>query len=529
MAAATTLSNLEPRWRSEGEVSTTHAELRDLLVGNLPAIREATGTPGISVAIADAKGAVSAVTVGVADVERGTPMMADTIVRAGSMTKLYVATSVMQMVEQGNVGLYDSVNDRLGDGQPGLENPFGDREVTIEDLLTFRSGLAADTTDSTFGAPPSLSEYLRDSYGRESVAEYGSAYARWSAKVGERYQYSNCGVATLAALVERRNAEGMDFSRYVNERIIQPLGLRSTVLPTQQRAANVPASIRAKTSEGYARVGPFLVRTPLVSSGAWPANGVLTTPADHVRLLGALLRGGEWRGTRILTRESVRLMVTPRVPIGESAFWEDGWWCGLLVLMTCLGRTDFCYGFDGAYAWSWTNLARAYPAAGVAIVVAANQFDWVRRNDPVPDEATELVASLASAHVRREAPAQRALDCPWPWKVSYVVGVLLAERLLGLLGIDDVVDESGLDAMVHHTSRDLALSALWCEAGFREGLRDMQQGQLTPEAIEDFLVSDRCKVTRAEQRIAYVALGGRGDLPMPVSYWDRRAGWPAAS
>jgi CubicO group peptidase (beta-lactamase class C family) len=256
----------------------------------IPEAMTVTGTPGLNVALAVQGKPIWERGFGYADLHRREPMRADTVTRAGSMAKLYTATAVMQLVEERLVGLYDPISRYFNDFD--VTNPLGEREVTPYDLLTFRSGLARDTCDASLTRPPPLGQHLAHGYASPVLQEYGKTIPRWSTKVGEAYQYSNFGIATLGYLVEVTNRESLSFSAYVHRRIIDPLGMTSTVLPPSMESLPRGDARLHRLSTGYAKLGNLYVEAPLMESAAFPCSGLLTTPADHLRLLMALLDGG---------------------------------------------------------------------------------------------------------------------------------------------------------------------------------------------------------------------------------------------
>src|SRR6185295_19108991 len=115
---------------------------------DIPQILRLVGTPGLNLAIARRGQVIYEDGFGYADLERKIPMTAATVTHSGSMGKTYTATAVMQLVEQGVIGLDDPVNKYLKEFQ--IRNPLGDREITFRDLLTHRSGLNGNTAGSEF-------------------------------------------------------------------------------------------------------------------------------------------------------------------------------------------------------------------------------------------------------------------------------------------------------------------------------------------------------------------------------------------
>lgn len=234
---------------------------RDLLSRRIEAAAaasiRATGAPGLCVAVTAGSEAIE-LAVGSADLSATRPMQVDTVFRAGSMSKLYTATAVMQLVERGRLRLEDPVRTHLP--HLGIENPLGHREVTVEDLLCFRSGLAVDTTAASLSPGPRLARRLEDAYVQPVLQEYGAGLPIWTAPVGARYHYSNLGVATLGHLVEVTSGEDAPFEEHVAAHVLEPLGATSSAFVSGSSA--VPASLRERMATGYMQFGRTLVRSP---------------------------------------------------------------------------------------------------------------------------------------------------------------------------------------------------------------------------------------------------------------------------
>ena len=90
-------------------------------------------------------------------------------------------------------------------------NPLGEREITVHDLLTHRSGLAQNDAGSDVAPPKPLQQHVKEGYAQPNFGSYAGTLPRWGSKVGEKFTYSNFGLATLGYLVEVTNPEGLSF------------------------------------------------------------------------------------------------------------------------------------------------------------------------------------------------------------------------------------------------------------------------------------------------------------------------------
>lgn len=267
-----------------------------------------TGTPGLNLALARRGRVIWEAGYGYADLAAGVPMTPATVSRAGSIAKIFTAIAFLQLVELGVLDLYDPIAHHLP--EPRIVNPLGEREITIYDLLAFRSGLVRDTLEGRM-EPINPTAYVEAELSADVRREYGARSSRWATPVGARYQYSSFGYAILARLFQEVSPGGLSLGEWVAQHVLDPLGLDSSALPTVDDEAHLSEAIRSRASTGYGRCGPVYVPSPPMFTGAYAGSGLYTTPGDQARVLLALANDGELDGQRLLTPESVRLMLFP--------------------------------------------------------------------------------------------------------------------------------------------------------------------------------------------------------------------------
>jgi CubicO group peptidase (beta-lactamase class C family) len=484
-------------------VTTDDGALVECLREYAPQALEATATPGLNIALGRGDDVLWEEGFGLADRVTGRAMSSATVTRAGSISKLYTAVAVMQLVEQGALGLHDQVRAHLP--ELPIVNPHGEREVTVYDLLTHRSGLMPNDGGCRLGAPPALADWLDDAYRAEHTGAYGGVLPRWSRKTGAEWQYSNLGIATLGRLVEVANPDGLEFCAYVNRHVIEPLGMTSTVFAPSADAEHLPADVIERVSVGYARFGRMLVASPTLQLAEYPAGSLLTTPGDHVRLLLMLMNGGTFGGHRVLRPTTVRLMLAPQaelpgVPHGAQ---------GLVVRLS--DRAGGSFGHAGAMMWGWWNEGRAYPERGLAGVVCANVWDMLGYFEPKHEEAQDLIFELLERWPGRAARPRPAPDSV-AWRTSYLLGLMMVERLHGALGIGERLDEAAMETMAASPNDD----RLWDADGFRAGAHDMLAVEPTVQEIGAALQDGRLRASLDDLRLRFRQLGGAGPLPVPA-------------
>jgi CubicO group peptidase (beta-lactamase class C family) len=490
-------------------------ELIDGLREFVPEAMRVTQTPGLNLALARDGQLIWEAAFGSADLASQTSMRTDTVVCAGSMAKTYVAVAALQLVDAGILDLHAPLESWLPD--VAICNPLGERPVTAYDLLTYRSGLATDTGDCLLAPHGPLESWLRNELARDRQPEYRSGRSRWTAKVGERFQYSSLGMAVVGLLVERMNPDGLTFSAYVRRSIIDALGLTSTDLPCSFRPTDVRPAVRERLATGYARCGPALVPVPLLHSGAYPAITLLTTPSDEARLLELLMGDGVIDGKRILSAHAVRLMRSAHVATHRDVPGPAGHY-GLGLQLKRPGERTSSFGHGGTHPFGWWSEAHAYPALGMTAVVCSNKRNVMGWYNPEHETAPGLVHGYIVDRLCESASRKRARVRSWGWKASYVVGIVMVERLLGTLGQRDALGDQAIEAMAMN-ARPGESGWEWDEGAFRQGVADMLEVEPTAAGIRSFLTGPALRIHPAELELMWLELGGRGKPSVPIGFW----------
>lgn len=239
------------------------------------------------------------------------PVPVESRFRAGSITKSFVATVVLQLVAEGRLRLTDRVSRWL----PGVV-PDG-HAITIRDLLDQTSGIA-DYLD-TLALPPDPG-FLADRHRTWTAAELiARATAQPSSPVqpGERFSYSNTNYLLLGEVIEA--ATGRSYAQEIERRIIRPLRLRGTSLPgtTERIPGPHPHGYVPITSDDGERLVDYTESNPSVMGAG---GEIISTAADLTRFYAALLRG------RLLPPRLLHEMTSPGVdgsPYGLGLFLLD--------------------------------------------------------------------------------------------------------------------------------------------------------------------------------------------------------------
>jgi CubicO group peptidase (beta-lactamase class C family) len=493
---------------TEERVHTTDSDgvrLIDAVRGHLPAVIAKHQTPGLSIAIADKGKLIWEAGFGWSDIASGEPITPDSVYHSGSLGKTYTATAVMILVDRGLISLDDPINLHL---PFRVNNPLGAREITVLDLMVHRAGLSSDGAACDWAPGDSLADDIAAEYAREWSPMYGGKLIkRWINPVGEAWTYSNLGVATLGLIVETANGEGLTFSVFVQRYIMDPLGMTHSCYPRAQHPSFVSSGIWSKATTGYSRMGGADIPTMSVYLREYPAGGVLGRPADHIRLLLAMMRGGELDGYRLFSPEIARAMILPATDLHlvSTNFGNPkapGVAAGEQGLIWRLNDRDRHWGFfghAGGHMFGWRTQCRAWPHYGAALTVATTQ--WSLPDDSMDvEEVTEFVGTW----LRYRQP--RIVSTLTSAAISYARGALLAGAYRVTFGIPGDIPRGGLDRIVMGT-RDRGGD--WDPDAFRRGFEAISALPPSLDAIHAFWESDTSEIDTDTARAAYAALGGR--------------------
>lgn len=263
--------------------------------------------------------------------------------RAGSITKSFVATVVLQLAAEGRLGLDDPLSRWL----PG-QLPNGDA-ITLRQLLSHTSGLAEYTGDPRVNEP-----FAGDpGYRWQPSALAGiAATIPPAAAPGAKWAYANTNYLLLGLVVER--VTGRSLRRVLHDRILAPLRLKGTSFPAGPR-------IGGRHVHGYIPQGGRLLDvTGYSPSSAWAAGALVSTTRDLATFYRALLGG------RLLPAAQLKAMrtVAPVARLGRG-----GYGLGLLRLRLSCGTA---WGHDGELLGNST-FAVASPGGRRQAVVVLNR------------------------------------------------------------------------------------------------------------------------------------------------------------
>ena len=272
----------------------------------------------------------------------------------GSMTKMAVATVVLQLAGEGRLGLDDPVERWL----PKLV-PNG-RNITLRQLLNHSSGLYNYTDDLKVFKP-----YLDGNVGftwtprqlvKIAVKDHDPLFPP-----GDHHSYSNTGYVLLGLVIEK--VTGTSLGTQLRRRVFEPLDLQGTSFAIPRR---VTGSLVHGYLIGLGPDGGMLDATEWNPSWEWAAGAMTSTADDLARFLRALLRG------RLLPSKMLDQMLTT-IPAGTPGF---RYGLGIAAIDTPCGTL---WGHDGSDQYqTWVLNSRDADRQVVMMVNATDQAGEVQ-------------------------------------------------------------------------------------------------------------------------------------------------------
>ena len=330
------------------------------------------GYPGMAIGVVSDQRLLWAKGFGLANLAGKVPMTPQTKFRMASHSKLFTATAIMQLREQGKLHLDDPVSKHLA-WFAVSSSRTDDPAITIEELLTHSSGLPREAADhwTTFAFP--THEELKTLMPKRQAAFPPET----------RWKYSNLAYTLAGLIVE--HVSGATWADYVTRHIYQPLGMVNSSVDT-----DVPG-----LATGYGRRMPDGSRAimPFVDArGMAAATGITSTVEDMARFVSAQFRQGPAGGDRILSAASLREM--HRVRMLENN-WARGNGLGFAVTRN---RDKVYVGHGGGYPGYITNtLIDLNGKVGVIVLTNAQDGDAGGIATQLMNTVGEAVAKAAAA------------------------------------------------------------------------------------------------------------------------------------
>ena len=319
---------------------------------------------------------------GTLNLATGSPATTTSLFQIGSITKVWTATVVLQLVDEGLVELDTPVAEVVPELR--LSDPDVTKSVTIRHLLTHTSGIDGDVFTDTGRGDDCLEKYV------ELLAE-----AAQNHPLGATWSYCNSGFSLLGRVIEKLT--GTTWDQAMRDRLFTPLGLGRTVTLPEEALLHSAA------------VGHVDVDGEQVPSPTWgllrsvgPAGLVTSTVADVLAFARLHMSGGlAADGTRVLSEKSAAAMTAHEADLPDKYILGDSWGLGWIR-----------FGWDGqrlighdGNTFGQAAFLRILPEQGLAVALLTNGG---HTRDLYEDLYREIFAELAGVEMPHPLRAARS-------------------------------------------------------------------------------------------------------------------------
>jgi D-alanyl-D-alanine carboxypeptidase len=282
---------------------------------------------------------------GKANLETGEKREVSDPFRVGSITKTFVATAVLQLVEEGEL----SKSDKLAEWYPDFPNA---EKITVDDLLRMRSGIVEDSDIDAF-----WEAYEKDRLAGVSADDEIERAAKSSARLGyyppdQRTEYTNVNYVLLGEIVEK--VSGEDLGDHLDRTILEPLGLKNTTYP---KTSDLPGDLHGYHRD-IDRMEP--VDTTVLNPDPVAGAGAMVSTLPDLKVWAKAVCTG-----RLLEPETHEARLRTQPLFG----WSDrvGYGEGIIEAGSFCGHGGGLFGFDSAMWY--------LPQRDATIVISVNKTD----------------------------------------------------------------------------------------------------------------------------------------------------------
>jgi len=253
-----------------------------------------TGTIGMTIAVVDSDEIVYSECFGYADLEKKIPVTNSATFMIGSVSKLFTATAIMQMVEKGTICLDSPITTYIPEFR--IKSRFNSPQITIRNLLSHESGLPCDIPNGQMIG--NIKCDGADTMYRSVVALCEKEFVAYPPRTV--FSYSNIGFSLLGVIIERVSKRS--YSEYIQDSIFNKLGMNNSFVGFDHE------KVKNTLSRGYAgkkEENPLYIRDI-------PAGSIVSSAADFTLFIRMLFSGGSLDKAHILNENTLQQMWTPQ-------------------------------------------------------------------------------------------------------------------------------------------------------------------------------------------------------------------------
>jgi len=305
------------------------------------------------------------------------PLENGDVFRIASISKSFVATSLMQLVEAGKLSLDDDVGELIGFP---VRNPnFPDSVITLRMVLSHTSSISDKNGYFTL-----------DAFNPDKNPDWATAYNDYAP--GTDYQYCNLNFNLAGAILEKHSGERFD--RYVRKHVLEPLGLYASYNVDELDSTRFATLYTYDSDSNRFSPSPPAYRSPATSLKDYqmgysapvfsPTGGMKISAADLARYMTMHMNYGILGNTRILAEESARTMQTS-VPAGKGYALALRTKDDLISGEIMKGHTGLAYGLNSAMFF------QPQKKFGFVVIINGSRTSYT---DDFPDIHRDLINCL---------------------------------------------------------------------------------------------------------------------------------------
>ena len=313
-------------------------------------------TAGLATTVFDKDGTIYKGNFGYMNKEKKVKTDDSSVLEWGSVTKLTVWVSVMQLWEEGKIDLEEDIRTYLPEGF--LKNLRYDKPITMIDLMNHQAGFS----ESIQGLKEETGLTIEESLANNQPTQ--------SYEPGTMTSYSNFSAGLASYIVER--ISGQDFSTYVHEHIFQPLEMNDTAMSSDLKD-NLKVYKKRMEALSYSADGQTSKGTAYLYSALYPMGNAASTMADFQKFAQALLKK-EKLFQRAETWATL-YTVTSTYPGTELPLNMHGFWATEFG-MTVVGHSGNTLGYSSFILLDLKN--------GIGMTIMTNQEHEIVYNHEMP-------------------------------------------------------------------------------------------------------------------------------------------------
>lgn len=455
---------------------------------------------GLSLALVDDQRIVWAEGFGYADKAHNAPATPETLYRAGSITKLFTATAILQLVEHGLIDLDQPITTYLPEFS--FKTRFPDAlPITIRHVLTHHSGLPRDILRGMWTVNPQPYATVLDEL-KEEYVSYPPNYI---------FSYSNLGMTVLGQVIDRMSSE--PYGACISRAIFDPAGM--TTASIQTGVASSPLMAHAYNN------GKEEPELPLRDI---PAGGLNASVVDLARFAQVVFAQGRSGNHQVVKPETLKEMLTPQnqdISLDLDLKTGLGWW--LSDIGELHQDTVGTVASHAGGTFHYMSQLIALPDHKLGVMVMSNSSDAM---EAVTRIAEKLLASALEAKSGLATDAVTHSDTPVippsPEQLAEYEGRY--STAFGMMKVARSGDHLRAEAMgksfrlVPRPQQELGIEYKWL------GLFPIDLGQLGKMTFSRATMAGRdVLIARNHQRSRMVV--GERIHPVPIpSAWLRRVG-----